>query len=109
MAIPTTPLEINFDPDRMTLGDNELLRSEGRTGESIPEQMEFTHLFAEFLIQHSNWSRDEVHRITFTELQEVARQIGAAMQARAVPLASRLDSNVGRAESLAEFPTGSAS
>lgn len=78
MAIPEKPLEVNAEIKDLTLGEVSLFNKDGFD----------TYRFVRFLIERTNWTVDEVHAITVGELEQVARQLGEAVQRRAVPLSS---------------------
>lgn len=78
MTIPDKPLEVTIDLKDLTLKEMKLFSAEG---------FDF-YRFTEFLAKHTNWSGDEIDAVTVGELEEVAKQLGAAIQARAVPLAT---------------------
>lgn len=89
--IPQKPLEVLIDPKTMTLDDVELFTTTV-VGEGLQEQFEYLHLVRQFLIEHTNWNRHEVGKITFDEIKTVMGQLRGAMQSRAVPLVTLPDS-----------------
>jgi len=78
MAIPKNPLEVNTELRKLTLGELKLFSQQG---------FDF-YKFTEFLATRTNWTPDEIDRITIDELEDVARQLGEAIQKQAVPLVS---------------------
>lgn len=78
MAIPDKPLEVNIEVKSLTLGELKLFSKQG---------FDFYKL-SQFLEQHTNWTPDEIEAITLDELEDVAKQLGEAIQRAAVPLPS---------------------
>lgn len=78
MTIPDKPLEVNVDIKSLTLGEVKLFSAGG---------FDFVR-FCDFLARHTNWTAEEIDAITIGELEDVARQLGGAIQAAAVPLPS---------------------
>jgi len=78
MAIPDKPLEVNVDVKNLTLGEMKIFSKDG---------FDFYRLNL-FLAKHTNWTPEEVDAITIGELEEVAKQLGDAIQRQAVPLQS---------------------
>lgn len=82
MALPTLPdgelkpLEVDFDPDEMTLDEACLFDGVGFTASG----------FRQFLIDHTNWTKSEIGKLTMRELKDVTAQLGAKMQAQSIPL-----------------------
>lgn len=72
------PLEVNLDPDEMTLDELCLFDSEGFTASG----------FRAFLIWHTNWTKEEIGKLTVRDLREVVAQMGAKLQAQSVPFAN---------------------
>lgn len=70
------PLEVNFDPDEMTLDELCLFDGEGFTATG----------FRAFLVNHTNWTKQEIGKLTVKELKDVTAQLGAKLQAQSVPL-----------------------
>ena len=77
MTIPTEPLEVNLNPDEMTLDDLCLFEPDGFTANG----------FRDFLTRHTNWTRKQAGAITVAELKDVAEQLAAKLKEAAVPLA----------------------
>lgn len=78
MAIPDKPLEMTVELKDLTLKEMKLFSADG---------FDF-YRFTKFLEDHTTWTADEIDAVTVGELEEVAKQLGAAIQARAVPLVS---------------------
>lgn len=72
------PLEVTFDPDEATLDEICLFEDGGFTAQG----------FRQFLIDHTNWDKKEIGKLTINELKEVMAQLGAKLQAQSVPLES---------------------
>lgn len=70
------PLEVHFDPDEMTLDELCLFDGEGFTATG----------FRAFLVNHTNWTKQEIGKLTVKELKDVTAQLGAKLQAQSVPL-----------------------
>ncbi len=88
MAIPERPLEIDFDANEMTLDEWALFDPEDQ-GLSTPNRLR------KFLIAHSSWTKEEIGKIKTSELEQVTKQLVAAVQKVAVPLASSPNSKIG--------------
>ncbi len=78
MAIPDKALQINFDPNEVTLDELCLFEAEGFTAVG----------FRRFLVEHTNWTKKEIGALKLSELKQVAEQISEQFKAAAVPLAS---------------------
>lgn len=78
MTIPSKPLEVNVEVKSLTLGELKLFS---------PQGFDF-YRFTQFLAKHTSWTPEEIDAITVGELEEVAKQLGDAIQRRAVPLPS---------------------
>lgn len=105
MAIPQKPLELNLDPDALTLDDIELLHWDTAPTD-VREMIQFGHLFRQFLIAHTNWSEREVGALTASEIGEVSAQVRKGMGQSAVPLASKPRSKRTRGKRAIPSPTG---
>lgn len=78
MAIPTKPLEVNLDPNELTLDEMCLFEATG-----------FTMVgFRAFLIAHTNWSGAEIGKLTVKELLAVSGQLKERLD-KSVPLTSK--------------------
>lgn len=88
MTVPDKPLEIDFDANEMTLDEWALFDPEDQ-GISTPNRLR------KFLIAHSNWTREEIGQIKTGELEQVTKQLVAAVQKVAVPLATSPGSKTG--------------
>lgn len=85
MTIPASKLVLNIDVMHLTLGD--VAAFDGGFDPSGVRR---------FLIKYGNWSAAEVNDIEFGEMTELGTQVQEAMQAAAIPLASRPRSTNGR-------------
>lgn len=75
-SLPDAPLVINgFDPENMTLDEAILFEPEGFTAKG----------FRQFLIDHSNWSRQEIGRVKIKDLKQVADALVKQLGELAVP------------------------
>lgn len=89
MTIPDKPLDIEFDANELTLDDWALFDPEDQ-GISTPNRLR------KFLIAYSkSWTREEIGKIKTKEMEEVAKQVIAAVEKVAVPLASSPSSSPG--------------
>ena len=89
MAIPEKPLEIEFDANELTLEDWALFDPDDQ-GISTPNRLR------KFLIAHSkSWTKEEIGKIKTGELEEVTKQVLAAVEKAAVPLESLPSSSPG--------------
>lgn len=70
------PLDVNLNPDEITLDEMCLFDGEGFTASG----------FRAFLINHTNWTKAEIGKLTVKDLKEVVTQMGAKLQAQSVPL-----------------------
>ena len=77
-SLPDRPMEIDFDPEELTLDEVILFEPDGYT----------TRGFRQFLIDHTNWTRQEIGKIKVRDLKEVAEQLVARLGEKAVPNAS---------------------
>ena len=78
-SLPDRPLEIqDWDPEELTLDEVILFEPDGFTAKG----------FRQYLIDHSNWTRQEIGRIKVRELKEVSAQFLAQIGEKAVPNAS---------------------
>lgn len=76
MAIPASPLVVKqFDVNNLTLDEWELFEAGGFTASG----------FKRFLLEHSNWNKAEIGKITIGELKDVADQLGKAINEAIVP------------------------
>lgn len=86
MAIPEKPLELNVDPDDLTLDEMALFSKKGFDW----------YDFRQFLIDHSvNWTPEEIGKIKIGELEVVGEQVSQAATKVAVPLANLTRSKTG--------------
>lgn len=83
MAIPETKLEIKVALDEMELGDLPMFDVEAAKDNPIS----WINAMRLFLIKYGSWTKGEVDRIKFSELEMIAPRIAEALQAAAVPLA----------------------
>ena len=88
MALPDTPLVLNYDPDAVTLDELCLFEPEGFTATG----------FRAFLRAHTNWTRAQIGGITVNEMKDVAQQLAEAIQQNAVPLVHSASLDGTRAE-----------
>lgn len=78
MALPDKALDLTIDPDALTLDDIELFEDGGFS----------VRRFKKFLAAHSNWTPDEIGKLTITEFKTVAAQLGDGLKALSVPKAN---------------------
>ena len=87
MAIPEKPLELDIDPNNLTLDEMAIMSPKGFDW----------YDFRQFLIDHViSWTPDEIGKITIGELQEVSSLLKAEVEKVAVPLANSPPSKIGR-------------
>lgn len=102
MTIPTRPLEVDYDPRKMTLGELALFDVASGLNE-----FQMAMGVRSFLINHTKWTQAEVDTITIEELTEVGEQLGKAIRERALPKGRRKHSANGRASrQKADLPSG---
>ena len=77
MALPTTPLKVNFDHNEVTLDELCLFEPDGFS----------TVGFRAFLIAHTSWTRKEIGAVKVTELKDLAEQLAEKFKEISVPLA----------------------
>lgn len=81
--IPAKPLELNLPAtDDLTLNDLQLFEAGGFTIAG----------FKRFLSAYSNWTADDVGRLTVKEMKSVGEQIGEKLKDSAVPKLSSASS-----------------
>lgn len=85
MTIPEKPLELDQEAAKLNLGATAFLDGEEWTDNAVHA----ANMMRKFLIQHStSWTKAEINELQFDELGEVAKQVVAALQQAAVPLAN---------------------
>ena len=78
MTLPDKPLEVTLDVNELTVDEMVLFDPGG-----------FTMLgFKHFLSNHTNWTEEEVGKITLKELMDISDELGKKIQEVAVPFES---------------------
>lgn len=95
------PLELDVDYAKLTVGELRLMR-----GYIADDAAELLVLTAEFVIHHTNWTEDEVNRITAQEMMRVFEMLREVQRNGAVPLASDANSANGQTAQAADSPNG---
>jgi len=78
MAKPDTALVLTLDPDEMTLDEFEVFEASGFS----------VKRFKDFMARYSNWTREQVGKLTRREVQEVAERIAQVFRDGALPKSS---------------------
>lgn len=94
------PLELDVDYTKLTVGELRLMR-----GYIADDAAELLVLTAEFVIHHTNWTEDEVNRITAQEMMRVFEMLREVQRNGAIPLASSDNSANGQTAAAAS-PNG---
>ena len=101
--IPKTKLVIDgFDFGKMTLAQNKMFTTP-KDGENIFDRLV---QMQEFLTDYSNWSSDEILKMTNNELVALAPELGKAISDSAVPKVSGRRSKIGRGTKRIPRPAG---
>jgi len=76
MAKPKTPIVLELDADQLTADEMCLFEPSGFSMSGL----------CNFIAKYSSWTREEVGKLTMTELNEVAEALSKQVDELAVPL-----------------------
>lgn len=101
------PLELDLNPDEMTVGDVRMAKGDMRLDASEPGAVAtLVVALAGFMRRHTNWTEQDVNGLKLTELVEVAERVRSQERAASVPLASNGSSAPGPEETPPSSPDG---
>lgn len=85
MTIPDAPLELSVDVGELTLEEAAIFDGE----EARSNTMTWLNKLRKFLLTYStSWTPQQINALKINELEEIASQLGEALQRAAVPLAT---------------------
>lgn len=90
MAIPTKPLEIKFDPKKLTIRDIRLFSSAANDLTFAVRVADFLHAYC------TSWTPEEIESIQMDELTDVGKQLLDKIKDIAVPKGKSKGSKSGR-------------